>query len=67
MQLVLGLLGIALALFGLWRSFQVLRILKEVTASQREALLPLVLTAQILGLSLLCIWLLLLAAFLLKA
>ena len=66
MQLALALVGIGLALFGLWRSYQVIQMLLAATADQRKALLPLVLTAQILGLSLLCIWLLILGVYLLK-
>ncbi len=68
MQLTLALLGIALALFGLYRGFQVIQLIRtEVASQQQTQLLPLALTTQVLGLSLLGIWLMFLVGYLLRA
>ena len=67
MQLTLALLGIALALFGLYRGFQVIQLIRvEVASQQQTQLLPLALTTQILRLSLLGIWLVFLVGYLLR-
>jgi len=68
MQITLALLGLALALFGLCRGFQVIQLIwAEVASQQQTQLLPLALTTQILGLSLLGIWLMFLVGYLLRA